>query len=297
MNWLGMVLIGAGFAAVSLRAAAEPACTEVVVLSSVAAAGEKLTLADLLERNTCPQLRDAAAQVSLGIVPRGGRMRVLDGRPIRGLLDQLAGAGLSLGQIAAMQVPERITVRRTGKEKSCAEIARFVAAAALSHGVEDAPTRWLENLDCAAARGIPEATPLQLTKTVWNTALQRWEFSLLCLRPEDCVPFLVWTGPTKTPADGIAKSQAGMTGGLGPSAGSSPVSFSRLPATAGSAELLVKRGQTATLTWDQAGIRIVLPVTCLDAGGLGQFVRVRFMNTPRILRAEVVGEGMLRATL
>jgi len=63
------------------------------------------------------------------------------------------------------------------------------------------------------------------------------------------------------------------------------------------AERLVKPGQTATLTWEQAGLRIVLPVTCLDAGGLGQFVRVRFKNAARILRAEVMGKAILRASL
>jgi flagella basal body P-ring formation protein FlgA len=60
---------------------------------------------------------------------------------------------------------------------------------------------------------------------------------------------------------------------------------------------LVKPGQIVTLTWDQRGIRIVLPVTCLDAGGMGQFVRVRLQNAPRVLRAEVVGQAMLRASL
>jgi len=67
--------------------------------------------------------------------------------------------------------------------------------------------------------------------------------------------------------------------------------------TGSGAERLVKPGQTATLTWEQAGLRIVLPVTCLDAGGLGEFVRVRFKNAARILRAEVMGKATLRASL
>ena len=59
---------------------------------------------------------------------------------------------------------------------------------------------------------------------------------------------------------------------------------------------LVKPGQTATLTWEQAGIRAVLAVTCLDAGRLGQVVRVRFKNAARIMWAKVTGEGTLRAS-
>jgi flagella basal body P-ring formation protein FlgA len=60
---------------------------------------------------------------------------------------------------------------------------------------------------------------------------------------------------------------------------------------------LIKPGQTATLTWEQSGIRVVLPVTCLDGGGLGQLVRIRFKNGAQTLRAEVVGAGSLRAGL
>jgi len=71
----------------------------------------------------------------------------------------------------------------------------------------------------------------------------------------------------------------------------------RLRPVASGAERLVAPGETATLTWDQGGIRVVLPVTCLDAGAMGQFVRVRLKNATRILRAEVVGAGTLRASL
>jgi len=295
MNRLGIVLISGVFAAVSLRAAAESTCTQAAVQASVEAEREDLTLADLLARDSCPQLREAAARVSLGAAPRAGSVRVLDGRHIRGLLEELPGAGLSLQQIAGIEIPERTMVQRSGGMKSCEEIARFVASAVPSHGAESAPIWWRENLDCAAARGIPEATPLELTKTAWNAGLQRWEFSLRCIRPEDCVPFLVWAGERKTFAAGIAKSPSGTAHGFTSSAESSALSLLRT--SAGGAELLVKRGQTATLTWDRPGIRVVLAVTCLDAGGLGQFVRVRFKNAPRIVRAEVVGDGMLRAAL
>ena len=66
MNRLGIVLISGVFAAVSLRAAAESTCTQAAVQASVEAEREDLTLADLLARDSCPQLREAAARVSLG---------------------------------------------------------------------------------------------------------------------------------------------------------------------------------------------------------------------------------------
>jgi hypothetical protein len=296
MKQLAIVLLSGVFAAASLPCGAQSACLEVAVEASVEAGQGQLTLADLLARETCPRWREAASQVSLGAVPRPGSVRVLDGRQIRRLLEELAGGGSIGGETVGMQIPQRIVVQRAGAMKSCAEIARFVASAAPSQGLANAPERWQDDLDCAGAGGIPQDMSLELSKTAWNAVLQRWEFALRCSRPEDCAPFLVWTREEKMPAQ-VAKAQSGTLRQhtfLADSSSSRPLEASP---GGGGHETLVKRGQTATLTWDQGGIRIVLPVTCLDAGGLGQFVRVRFKNTARILRAEVVGDGTLQASL
>jgi hypothetical protein len=270
-----------GLAAAVLRCAARSACTEAAAPASVAVGRGVLTLADLLVPGACPRLRQAADRVSLGMAPRAGSIRVLDGGEIRRLLQSLAEADLSVKKESGMQIPERIVVRRAGTMKSCAEIASFVAIATTSPQKVSGPRRWPEELDCAAVPAIPEDTPLELTKSAWNAALLRGEFSVRCARLGDCVPFLVWTREEKTQFH-LASAQSGI----------------RLPTTGrDGAARLVKPGQTATLTWDEAGIRIVLPVTCLDAGGLGQFVRVRFKNMARTMRAEVMGDGTLRASL
>jgi hypothetical protein len=276
--------------ATSLRSSAQQACTEVAVEASVEAGPGALSLADLLAPGVCPQWREAAAQVSLGAAPRPGSVRVLDGREIRRRLerldDRLASGMSRVGKTGTMAIPERIVVKRRGARKSCVEIARFVAGAAAAEDLANAPTGWRENLDCAAARGIVDEAPLALIKTNWSAALERREFALRCARPEDCVPFLVWVHEPKASAGGTSQS-------LHASAESS----SRLRTAVSVKDRLVEPGQTASLTWDQAGIRVVLPVTCLDAGTLGQFVRVRLKNAARILRAEVVGVGTLRASL
>jgi flagella basal body P-ring formation protein FlgA len=74
-------------------------------------------------------------------------------------------------------------------------------------------------------------------------------------------------------------------------------SATNAPGAAAEEEAAVKRGQTATLTWDEAGIRVVLPVICLEAGRIGQSVLVRLENGTRTLRAEVVGTRAVRASL
>jgi hypothetical protein len=231
-------------------------------------------------------------------VPRLGSERVFDGVRIRYLLDSLRDrvAELTDNQNKAVpkddrekekddnykdsdqRIPERIVVRNRDAVKSCAEIAGFVASGAGS-----------ETLDCAAAGGVPEESSLELLKAGWNPRLARREYQLRCSKPEDCVPFLVWSIADR------ASPGANGTGSGGsfvrPRLQNAALS---LPA---SAALLVKRGQTAMLTWEGAGIRVVAPVTCLEGGGLGQFVRVRFQNASQILRAEVTGAGSLRATL
>lgn len=291
-----MMLTIAMLAAAALVCRADQACVGMAVEASVEAGPGELTLADLLTRETCLQVRERAARVSLGKAPRPGSVRVLEGREVQRRLEILAGvpggAMGSVGQSGGLAIPPRIVVRRRGPTKSCAEIARFVGEAAtvpdLANVPNSWPSSWRKDLDCAAARGIPEEARLELTKSSWSQALERWEFALRCARPGDCIPFLVWA-----PRPGVAGSQAGASG----SANASAESFSHLRSVAGGGERLVAPGQTATLTWDQAGIRVVLPVTCLDAGALGQFVRVRLKNAPRVLRAEVVGVGTLRASL
>jgi Chaperone for flagella basal body P-ring formation len=295
MKRLARVLMAGMFLAGSLRCEAEAACTELVVQGRVEAAKGELTLADLLTPGSCMQLQQAAAQVSLGSMPRAGRVRVFDGREVRGLLAGFAEGIMDPRKSLDMKIPERIVVQRAATMMSCREIARFIGGGAPPQDMAGPPRGWENELNCAAARDIPEGTALELTKSVWNAPLRRWEFTLRCSRPEDCVPFLIWASEQKTLPFTVADTQNGDSRYLSLMK-ESPLGLEHARKAEGGAERLVKPGHTATLTWEQAGIRVVLPVTCLDAGGLGQLVRVRFKNTPGILRAEVVGAGMLRAS-
>jgi hypothetical protein len=292
MKRLAMItmLMGGALAATSLRSSARETCSQVTVDASIEAGPGELTLADLLSPGACPQLREAAVEVTLGAAPLPGSVRVLDGREVRRRIEKLE-AGLAGGMVRAektdaMRIPERIVVKRRGATKSCAEIARFVAGAAAAEDLLNAPSRWREDLDCAGARGVPGDAALELTNTNWSAVFERREFALRCAQPRDCVPFLVWVREPKV-----------SSGGMSQRSHASGAYSSQVLTSANGRGRLVEPGQRASLTWDQAGIRVVLPVTCLDAGGLGQFVRVRLQNAARILRAEVVGQGTLRASL
>jgi hypothetical protein len=292
MKRLVLMLIGGVFAAECFCCQAEAECAQIIVQARVQArveaTPEGLTLADLLAAESCPQLLASAAHVSLGAAPRAGSVRVIAGSEIRRRLDELVDASFDLRLTRRMQIPDRVVVKRAGASKSCAEITSFLASAGRAREPARDREPWKGNLNCAAAHNIPEGATLELVKASSNPTMRRQEFWLHCAHADDCVPFLVWIREEKMPVTRISEAQT--TAG------------SRFSAVAERASMsvndgLVRAGQTATLAWDQAGIRIVLPVTCLEAGALGEFVRVRFKNAPRILRAEVVGKAMLRASL
>jgi hypothetical protein len=179
---------------------------------------------------------------------------------------------------------------------SCQEIARLIISSEANRDTK-VPALSAESLNCAGAHGIAADATVQLTKTWWNKALQRWEFTLHCTHAHDCVPFLVWAGKADRSAPRMDTPPTATAPKLSPAPEKQLHKGEDAKAAGVVSVTLVKPGQKVTLTWDQRGIRVVLPVTCLDAGGMGQFVRVRLPNAPRILRAEVVGRAMLRANL
>jgi len=96
MKQLAAVLMSVVWAFASPLSGAETACRQVVVPGTVAAQRGELTLAELLPREGCAQLREAAARVSLGTAPQVGSGRVLEGGQIRGRLEELVSRDANL---------------------------------------------------------------------------------------------------------------------------------------------------------------------------------------------------------
>lgn len=264
-------IVGCMLLASSLEAWA--ACRTLQLRDSVEVGPGELSLADLLPPGSCPRLYQAAARVSLGAVPRAGSERVLDGQEIGQRLARLQDGADSMPGIGSppASVPARIIVRLAGRMASCGDLAHFLVAAV--RDVASDPG-WQNHLHCSGAGNVPAGAALELMKTAWNPLLRHWEFTLRCERAEECVPFLLWADAKPDREGFSARALRDQPG-----------------------DPVVKRGETATLTWDQGGIRVVLPVMCLEAGGIGQSIRVRLENAGRTLRAQVVGAGALRAIL
>jgi hypothetical protein len=264
-------------------------CGELAVMPRIDASGDQLSLADVLVAGSCPPLERSASQVSLGAVPQGRLERLLDGQQIRGMLLDLVRGNRTFRWPLRIEVPARIAVQHAGAKKSCQDVIRLVAQGSGRWQKDDDRDRDDMDMDCAALPAIPQDTPLEVARVAWDAGLRRWEFALRCTRPQDCVPFLLWARPV-----GMASARSALSPG-GPGRSLQPGGGARNEALA--SPPLIKRGQTAMLTWDNAGIRIVVPVVCLDAGRLGDIVRVRFRDGQRVLRAEVMSRGRVTAGL
>jgi hypothetical protein len=241
---------------------------EITVSSSIEVDHADLSVADVLAPGNCPAIRTSAAEVNLGKVPLPGSVRVIEGNQVRALLHGRLG---NLKNNLAVSIPERVTIRRNAR-LTCAEIANRIFP-----GVPD--------IDCTAADRIPREAQFEVARRVWNSSTKTRDFVIRCTRPGDCVPFLV-----RVPEANAVADPPGLHPSPRPDAQAkdahSPVSPRQ--------QTLVYRGQSASVVWDQDGIRAEVSVVCLDQGRQGDLVRARVVHTGRILRAVVVGPGRLR---
>ena len=264
----------ASFFLLSRFALGQPGCTAVVAASVEVPDGE-FSLADILSPGACPALQRAASHVPLGNAPLAGSVRVIEGDDMRGLFRRVSSL--------FVEIPERITLRRSGARASCAEIgARILGqrgthlpAIAVGHD-PDAPVPQV--VDCGAAGRISRNAPLEITRTFWDAARASWLISARCTHPGDCVPFLVRVQGIDSPK--IKPSP--------PSGAKAMRGAVQKP--------LVHSGEAVSLVWDQDGIRLTVPAICLDRGGAGDEVRARVERGGRVVRAVVLAEGRLRAT-
>ena len=267
----------ASFFLLSHLALGQPGCTAAVA-ASVEVPGGEFSLADILSPGACPALQRAASHVPLGTAPLAGSVRVIEGDDMRGLFRKVSSL--------FVEIPERITLRRSGARASCAEIGARILGQRGTHlpaigAGQDSDAPAPQAVDCGAAGRISRNAPLEITRTFWDAARASWLISARCIQPADCVPFLVRVQgldpPRITPSPPFgAKAAKAMRGAV--------------------QKPLVHSGEAVSLLWDQDGIRLTVPAVCLDRGGAGDEVRARIEHGGRVVRAVVLGEGRLRAT-
>lgn len=288
MKLLSILICLAAWFALNPVSAGQQACGPVAVRADVEVPGGELSLADLLAAGACPKLVQAASRVHLGRAPLVGSVRVLEGNTVLGLFRQLQtdGVGRALA-LESIDVPRRVSVRRSGRRASCADIELQIRDPRFS-GPPGAPA-----LDCGGAGRIRQDAPLEFGRAFWDPASESWEVTARCVQAADCVPFLVRAAGRDSHVESAGRPDVGASTGL--RAEESEPHSDRAAHCANTGTPLVRPGQTVTLVWDESGIRLVARAVCLDRALQGQSVRARILRGGRVVRAVAVSAGTLRA--
>jgi len=132
----------------------------------------------------------------------------------------------------------------------------------------------------------PPSAAVRVTGMRWDSLQRQLEFHLECSAVAACRPFLA---TLRTP-DG--KVPPGLPGLAPPAVGNERMQGHRsIPSTR--TEPLVRAGEHVRLVITGPGIRMKIPAVCLDPGILGQIVRVRSIEDPKLFHAQVIGAGLL----
>lgn len=132
---------------------------------------------------------------------------------------------------------------------------------------------------------IPAATQslnkFRVVRDTWDPALKSRILFLRCDPPNQCLPFVVRAPAFRPPQEIPKQIKAGRA--------------SRPRAGFASRKPVLRAGQKTSLIWEEGGIRITVPVICLDAGGVGEQIRVRAARQGgTVIRALVINASLLR---
>jgi len=180
-------------------------------------------------------------------------------------------------------VPSQSDPRRSISQEAIRNaIATFVDAPGWGELSEAARFDWPKSLPTAGT----DAQPLVIG-VVWDRRQQAAQFHLRCEPRSACLDFLVHVGLPKLEADVWQRLLSSTTS----------LQAARASGSAISEPLLAHRGKPATLVLDGGGVRVSLPVTCTEPGTLHQRIRVFDKQSGRVFFADVIGEGLLHASL
>jgi hypothetical protein len=276
--WAIVVMLIAGTVLIA-RGTEVPA---VMLADHAAVGGPRITLADLLPGTATPTLRVRAARLDLGRAPQMGSARVLEREWLRERLSEFA-----------VGVPPRIVVeRKPPGDSGMDQVKRIVR-----HHLEArlGGTRAGDVLLPANPPHIAPDASLHVASEQWDPRAHGLQLRIACSTRRDCLPFFVTVQFAGTPTE--LREIAVRFAPLRQSAESSrsaaaPVVIT--PPRKKPSAVLTRPGMLAGMTVEARGIHISTQVICLDRGIEGQIIRVRNLESKRVLRAQVVGLGRVR---
>jgi hypothetical protein len=198
------------------------------------------------------------------------------------MLKLQAGARPADAPLRKLVAPPSQRREVTFRREICAAIQNDLAQKGVS-------TRWeLRPEDLRIQASLPplmDDMGLQVKRVGYDPIRQVTVFELWASHEPRYLPFEVTTrrGPE-------------FSGAIPPSAGAGSPRAGRKPAPVSKPAVLAKPGTPATLVMLGENVRITITVVPLQPGIKGQRIFVRDASTARVLAAEVVDQGLLRAS-
>ena len=259
------------------------------LLREISVAGTRVLLSDLLPAGVPEHLRTTATEISLGSAPQPGSQRILEREALEHRI--FARPGLQ-NQIA---VPDRVVISRDVRQVSLSEVYQAIRAALESNGIAAARLPRQQDVSFGSKVLVSPGNPgLQVIRADIDSGLHRARFLLWPSNDPKVLPFVV-TARIEGEDPYLSLSTPGTGKSYRPELKES--STAAVPVITPKKETLVFPGQRATLAFRSSGLRIFAEVMPLERGTLGQRIRVRMIDTGKILSALVDGEGHLEAQL
>jgi hypothetical protein len=278
--------------------------------------GEAVKLSDLLPPDTPAELGGICTRIILGNSPLPASQRVISKGQIEQQLREFPST------LEQLEIPDRVIVTRRRRRLSSAEILTAIETSMAGEGLHGLRTASLNGLNLQAPVFVTEPDPgLEVKRVELDRVERKTRFLLWASKEPQVLPFYVtieglsetaaWasshneqTSKGPIPADSHLerrKTGGDLTDSPGLLGGSSPRVIAHKGGSTqqamSSPVVLVAVGKPAKLVVETATLRMTALVTPLQSGVKGQIIRVRNQDTHRVLKAEVVGVGLLQAEL
>ena len=231
-------------------------------------------LSDLLPGDMSFELAVSARRIQIAHAPQIGSDSSI---PRATILERLA----AFPDLASrLKVPEQVVVRRHGYEIGADAITLALTSFFSQQGWD---VTLPGNARLAAAESVTPHPALEVSGYNWDYRTHQMQFRVRCRNSHECQSFLVGvalprrprpTGEESRPKAKLDRHMLQRTS-LGP--------------------VLAEAGKPATLLVEGDGIRLTLPVLCLDRGRISESVRARDRVHRRQFTAIVIGPHLLRA--
>jgi hypothetical protein len=245
----------------------------VQIQRAVQVEGEMVKLSDFLPPDAPRGLGEICRRIVLGEAPLAASQRVISRVQIEQELRQFPST------LQELVIPDQVIVTRKRRRLSSAEILRAIETCLARRQLDGVRTLNLKGLKLQAPVFVTQLDPgLEVRRVDTDLVQRKTRFLLWASNESQMLPFYVTIG-------GLPRGR------------STPVTVDkakiRLQATS-LPMVLVEVGKPAKLIFETPTLRMTALVVALESGVQGQLISVRNPGTQRVLKAEVVGAGLVQ---